>query len=956
VLTLGAIAFAAPWALVALVGLPILWWLLKVTPPAPRLLRFPAIRLLFGLRQDEQTPARTPLWLILLRMTIATLIILGLAHPLLNPGAQFSTGGPAVLVIDDGWASARGWPARLKALDSLIARAERAGKPMMVLATSEPADGGPIVPSKLLTPAEARRLVQAMVPNPWPGSRMQALAALTKMQFEGRANIFWLADGVEDGKATEFANALQRLGNLTVMRDTPGTGALALPPPETTGTGLTVRALRRGGDGEQAFWLRGADERGRLLLRERIVFADGKDAAELALAVPAELRNRITRLEIEDGRSAGTVALLDERWRRRPVGIVTSITDKAQVQPLLSEVYYLERALNPYAEVRKGPVAKLLARRLAVLVVPDSSELTESDREAIANWMARGGTVARFAGPRLGEKPDKLTPVRLRAGDRALGGTMSWAQPATLAPFDDTSPFAGLKVPEGDIMVRRQVLAEPSLDLPNKTWARLADGTPLVTGAERGRGRVVLVHTTANTNWSDLVLSGLFVEMLRRVVGLSHGVAGSQAGALPPVLTLDGFGRFGDPSSAAQPLPAALATLGSATGAGKDAARAAGIAAAPVPGPTRPPGFYGNESSRFALNLAAGMTQLTPIGPLPAGVRELALAATKEADLKPWLLAVALALLLADMWIALMLRGLAPAVGPLRAGGGEEAGARAATAIALATVLATASLVLVPPALAQDTSGGAALSASEKQTMAATFETRLAYVRTGDSRLDEVSRAGLRGLSRTLTTRTSVEPKLPMAVDVETDELSFFPFLYWPISETQPLPSRKAREKLTRYLRNGGMILFDTRDARLGNVGVQGTLSAAGPGAAKLREIVRGLQVPALIPVPKGHILTKAFYLLKEFPGRWSGGTLWVERATGHANDGVSSVVIGANDFAAAWATDQSGQPLYPVVPGGDRQREMANRFGVNLVMYALTGNYKSDQVHVPAILERLGQ
>jgi hypothetical protein len=81
-----------------------------------------------------------------------------------------------------------------------------------------------------------------------------------------------------------------------------------------------------------------------------------------------------------------------------------------------------------------------------------------------------------------------------------------------------------------------------------------------------------------------------------------------------------------------------------------------------------------------------------------------------------------------------------------------------------------------------------------------------------------------------------------------------------------------------------------------------------------------------------------------------------VERLTGYANDGVSSVVIGANDFAAAWAVDEAGQPLYPVVPGGARQREMAHRFGVNIVMYALTGNYKSDQVHVPAILERLGQ
>ena len=82
---------------------------------------------------------------------------------------------------------------------------------------------------------------------------------------------------------------------------------------------------------------------------------------------------------------------------------------------------------------------------------------------------------------------------------------------------------------------------------------------------------------------------------------------------------------------------------------------------------------------------------------------------------------------------------------------------------------------------------------------------------------------------------------------------------------------------------------------------------------------------------------------------------MWVERYEGDVNDGVSSVVIGGNDWAAAWALDEQGYPIYPVVPGGERQREMAFRFGVNLAMYALTGNYKADQVHIPAILRRLG-
>ncbi|HSR56527.1 MAG TPA: BatA domain-containing protein, partial [Alphaproteobacteria bacterium] len=640
-LSFGTFAFAAPWALVALAGLPILWWLLRVTPPAPRLLRFPAIRLLFGLRQDEQTPARTPLWLILLRMTIATLVILGLARPVLNPANQFDAPGPLMLVIDDGWAAARGWTQRIAAVDAMIARAQRSEKPILVLNTAPPDTGGPIQVSKLMTAGAARSLIQALEPKPWPSDREKALEALDALQLEQRANVVWLSDGIDEGGAIDFVNRLTTLGPVTVMADAPGKGALALPPPDTTTAQLKGTLLRAEAGDAESFWLRGTDDRGRVLMREQIRFASGARQAEAVLPLPPELRNRLTRLEVEEVGTAGTVALFDERWRRRPVGIITAATDKAQTRPLLSEIFYLERALNPYVELRKGPVQDLLSRRLAVLIVADGSILTPSDRDTVENWMNRGGTVLRFAGPRLGQKPDSLTPVALRAGDRSLGGAMSWTVPARLAPFESSSPFAGLTVPK-DVVVSRQVLAQPALDLPNRTWARLADGTPLVTAMEKGRGRLILVHTTANTEWSNLSISGLFVEMLRRVVSLSQGISGARNQALPPVTSLDGFGRFTDPPAAAQPLPV------EAEAESETPAQPAAKPAPPKLGPTRPPGFYGNDAARFALNLAEGMTRLTPVGTLPAGVKELELTAPKETDLKAILLAIALALLIID--------------------------------------------------------------------------------------------------------------------------------------------------------------------------------------------------------------------------------------------------------------------------------------------------------------------
>lgn len=236
----------------------------------------------------------------------------------------------------------------------------------------------------------------------------------------------------------------------------------------------------------------------------------------------------------------------------------------------------------------------------------------------------------------------------------------------------------------------------------------------------------------------------------------------------------------------------------------------------------------------------------------------------------------------------------------------------------------------------------------------------LAYVVTGDLAVDEASDLGLAGLTKALTRRTTVEPGPPVPVALDEDDLSLLTFLYWPVTPDQPLPSPQAYARLNRFLRTGGMILFDTRDGDVAGTG-------APDGSADLQRLAAALDIPPLAPVPPDHVLTRAFYLLSDFPGRWTGTTLWVEapqtaEAAGQgfapSNDGVSPVIIGGNSWAEAWAVDDRGLPAYAIGSGydGERQRELALRFGINLVMYALSGNYKSDQVHVPELLERLGR
>ncbi|MEE2981372.1 MAG: DUF4159 domain-containing protein, partial [Pseudomonadota bacterium] len=668
--------------------------------------------------------------------------------------------------------------------------------------------------------------------------------------------------------------------------------------------------------GEESLWLRVSDEDGAVLARMVASFADGESATTAALEVPAELRNRMARLAIEGERGANAVVLFDERWRRRPVGLVAGAGIEAD-QPLLSEIFYLERALDPISEVRKGEVEDLLARPLAVLVLADVKTIVGTERLLIETWIDNGGVLVRFAGPRMAEGVDDLVPIRLRIGDRALGGTMSWDMPASLARFADDTPFAGLHIPP-DVEIRRQVLAEPSLDLAAKTWARLADGTPLVTAERRGDGWLVLVHTTASFAWSNLAISGLFVEMLHRLVQLSQGVVGDRdEGMLAPLRTLDGFGRLTEPAEHSRAVAASdFADL--------------------APGPRYPPGYYGAQGGRRALNLGAGLIAIKAIDTLPAGATRRVFGEAGETDLKPWFLVAALVLAFVDLFAGMVLRGLMPSGVSRRAG-------RTAAGLALMTVLAGAA-----PAVAQE-----ATSEGDYFVLAATLQSRLAYIKTGDRDIDHTSLRGLAGLVIVLTARTSIEPAEPMAIDVERDELIFFPLIYWPITPSQSALSPAAAVKVNHYLKTGGIILFDTRDHNVGATSLSGGLS---PSARRLRTLLRGLDIPPLYPVPEDHILTRAFYLMPDFPGRWTGGQVWVERHPGGVNDGVSSLIIGSHDWAAAWALDEGRRPMFAVVPGGERQREDAFRFGINLVMYAMTGNYKADQVHLPAILDRLGQ
>jgi hypothetical protein len=769
-----------------------------------------------------------------------------------------------------------------------------------LLATAAGETGAPPKVTAPMPVSDLRDQLGALRPQAWPSDRADAVPR--DWRYSG-TDVVYIADGLQDGSDfTDFARRLSALGKVTEVCCTAAPQLLL--PPKIEADRMAVRVARTSGDKPATAAVLAQEGDGRTMARADVRFAAGETSGTATVHLPLELRNRIAQLVLEGPPSAGSIVLLDERWRRRPVGLLTTDITGADA-PLIGPLYYLRRALSPFAELRDGDLPTLLQGELSVLVLADRALTPGPELTALTAWVQKGGLLIRFAGPRLAEAttPDPLLPVHLLTGDRQLGGSMSWSKPAGLAPFPTASPFNGLAVPS-DVLVRRQVLAEPGADLASHTWASLADGTPLVTREDLGAGQVVLFHVTSNADWSNLPLSGLFVDMLKRLVALSAGVASSADNTvLAPTEALDGFGRLGRPPEAAQGLEAGAF--------GKTPAS-----------PQHPPGLYGPENNRHALNLGTAAPKLELAPTVTGATLEPYGETARERELGPPLLAAAIVLLIVDMVLALGLRGL------LR---------RSVAAMVVLSLAVPAAHAVDPIANPTDPQANPALT------------TRLGYIVSGDPRVDAIAKAGLTGLSEYVNQRTAAVLVKPDPVEPGQTDLSLYPLLYWPITADAPTPSAEQVTALNDYMAHGGIIVIDTRDSGSGAGFAPGTDEA-------LKRVAHNLAIPPLAQLSSDHVLARAFYLLSEFPGRFTGDPVWVQRDEDRSNDSVSPVIIGGNDWASAWAVDEHGQNPYAVIPGGQRQRTLAYRFGVNLVMYALTGNYKGDQVHIPAILQRLGQ
>ncbi len=473
------LSFGAPMVLWGLLALPVIWWLLRLTPPKPQAEIFPPLKILARVLKREETPHQSPWWLTLLRLLMAGLIVAALAEPVFNPREKLPAEGAALaLVIDNDWASAADWNKRVATAERLIKDAASNGVPVIIAFTAEKANAeiGPF------DAAAALDRLRAAKPRPIPTDRPAVYARVAGvLETLPGASVAVLADGLAaKGDEAAFNTLLSKNAARVVWAVADRLSLTGLTGADNQVDGFALTAIRAPGDPAPAQVTAGAfDDKGRRIADATLTFAPGEATATGTMAVPFEQRNDFG-LDRRSTASARLVRCACSTKAQAPPRRAVVSAEADQAQPLLSPRYYIRRALQPFADLVEpssadlaDAIPQILDQKPAMIIMADVGTIPAQVRQRLVDWVDNGGTLVRFAGSRLAAagNDDDLLPVRLRTGERSLGGALSWTSPQPVTEFPKAGPFADL-APPTEVTVNRQVLAEPDADTVERHLGR----------------------------------------------------------------------------------------------------------------------------------------------------------------------------------------------------------------------------------------------------------------------------------------------------------------------------------------------------------------------------------------------------------------------------------------------------------------------------------------------------
>jgi hypothetical protein len=854
-----------------------------------------------------------PIAVLLIRIAVLSLIILALAHPVKKTNFNKLSFENALIVVEDGWQNAKNWKQKKSAIKSVLDVAKRNASNVFLMTTAVKKDGsnpvfiGPVLPQK------AMKVLKSLKPKNWKSDYSIVEKNIEKLVLEktlqGNTKVFWLSSNFYGENLQTAMESAQLLGDLELIINEDEQETLKFISSVSRSLNKLEITVKRAKNLKFSESQKIAifDEDDNALSKEILNFDENKDVANAVFYAPETVLNRAFKIQIISKFPVSSETYLLGDWKKKKtVGIVSYQNQKKQ-NPLLSKDYYVKKAIEPFAKIKTGSIKELLNSDLSTIVITDGFEYGEE--KGLENFVKNGGTLLCFS--KKGLQNSDLFPVKLKEGLRNMGGEISQEKNQNVADFPEKSLFYGIKN-DNQIFVKTQLIAESSIDSNDKTIASLQDGTQLVTARNFGKGRVVFFHISSDASWSNLPLSTMFAQMLERIVLTSK----------------DDFFSINKPIKLSlQNKLSAFAKMKKYKNKKEKKINLSDITSS-VSSHNTPAGIYVAGSIKKGVNLCLKNCGLEHLEEIPYGAEVLNLSDIEsEFDFSNVLYFLALSLLVFEQFFSLFLKDALPKN-------------KKFFAIVFCFVF-------------MFSNGVKAENIDYKSAIKAVSKTSVAIVKTGNKTIDEVAQNAFSSLEKEVLLRAGIALGKTAILDVENDELSLYPMVYWAISDAKKMPSEKGIKKINEYIASGGIVWFDTRNfaAKVSGSNVNANVN--------LNNLAQFLSIPAVKKVEKNHAVFNSFYEINSCSGRMEGDGLWLTQNSFNAwqngikNDGVSPIIIGSADWIGAWVKDKKNRPLFSAFDGEDG-RENSFRCGVNIIIYALMGNYNKGKSQIDLILSGL--
>lgn len=899
-----------PLALIPLILLPIIWFISKNIPPKPKTQILPSLRFLKGIKTNKPQNFDAPLWLKILRSFAIGLIILGLASPIWQKEKAINNqNNNYIFIFENGLSGANEFEIAKNNAIKIIENNEAISKNSNQYIILQSANAQDIAPK---TASNAIAILEKMQPAPFFTSDKNLLNAFAKINI--KAQIFYFGDGLKHQFQNELFNKIKSFGNINYLA--PSSPFFAINNVKINENSLNIQIIGNGNSAQ----LESYDIGNNLLSTNNI--STGNNNINLG----ANIINKITYLKIKGQNNAGATWIINSFEKRLNIGIENI---KNPDNPLLSENYYIENAAKIIGNVNSASIDELVKMRPNAIIFPDRNGFSQNEIQELINYINQGGMVIRYAGAKAASaNNDILLPAKISPQIKVMNNSFSWVE-NTIEPFPQNSPLFGLDI-DPNIQINGLVRTEESNNVD--IWARLKDKSPLISAKKMGQGYIVLIHMPASSIWSNLALSKYQYEFLRRIMSKTQGQSlpvSERAPTLPlvPQIIINGNGKIEKPNENIKAI------------APEDWQKAS-------PSFLTPPGIYEGGSSLFIMNALKTDFNIEALNP-PNYFKKLNIENNQFA-FKPILVLFGALLLLFDMIFSSKsnlkfkkpksFKNIGKIMGALALI--SLFGFEASPNISKAQNLDENSLVPWGQVLDEPPPIGSQQETKTNSTL------KLAYIITNDEHINNEAKQGLEALAKAMTMRTNAEVAEVVGIHPNSDELAFYPIIYWLLPDNPQSLDEKSTKALDFYMQNGGVVFIDTKGKGKSIKASQDAVKAA----------LNGLHVPPLEKTPQDHVLNRTFYLLHSYPSNFGDANLFIESKESSnmsANDGVSPIIIGDGEFAAVWAKFNNQSPLASRNQE-ELDQELAIRFGINICMYALTGQYKNDQLHIPMILQRI--